>query len=51
MSGTVVLSTEYKLFCQNSYNACVHNVPFFSDISTWCQKVHSKYVGKCLLLQ
>ena len=24
--------------------ACVLNVPFFSDASTWCHKVHSKYV-------
>ena len=46
----LVLSTEYKLFL-SKYNTCIHNVPFFSDTSTWYHKVHSKYVGKCLLLQ
>ena len=45
----VVLSTEYKVLL-SKYNACVHNVPFFSATSTWCHKVHSKYEGKCLLL-
>ena len=39
-----VISTKYKLFW-SKYNACVHNVPFFSDTSTWCHEVHSKYVG------
>ena len=46
----VVISTECKLFL-SKYNACIHNMPFFSDTSTWCHKVHNKYVGKCLLLQ
>ena len=46
----LVLPTEYNLFL-SKYNACVHNMPLFSDTSTWCHKVHSKYVGKCLLLQ
>ena len=41
----LVLFTEYKSFL-SKYNACVHNVLFFSDTSTWCHKVHSKYVGK-----
>ena len=31
----LVLSTDYKLFL-SKYNVCVHNVPFFSDTSTWC---------------
>ena len=44
----VIISTEYKLFL-SKYNACIHNIPFFSDTSR--HKVHSKYVGKCLVLQ
>ena len=40
----VIISTECKLFL-SKYNACVHNVPFFSDTSKRCHKVHSKYEG------
>ena len=36
----LVLSTEFLL----KHNACIHNVPFFSDTSTCCHEVHSKYV-------
>ena len=35
----LVLSTEYKLLL-SKYNACVQNVPFFSDTNAWCRKVH-----------
>ena len=46
----LVLSTDYNLFL-SKYNACIHNLPLFSDTSTWCHRVHGKTCGKCLLLQ
>ena len=36
--ASIVLSTEYKLFCQNSKMHVFIMLPFLSDISTWCQK-------------
>ena len=41
----LVLSTEYNLFL-SKYNTCVHNMPFFSDTSTWCHNVHGKTCRK-----